>query len=70
MVGNSRGGRADIGELPLKILVQLLKTFEGDLELIGRGEGSRIVAHSNVKQRDGGHADGCDVMKLGEMLRF
>lgn len=35
MVGNSRGGRADIGELPLKILVQLLKTFEGDLELVG-----------------------------------
>jgi hypothetical protein len=60
---HSRGGRADVGELPLQILIQLLETFKGDLELVGRCEGGRVVAHSNVEQRHSGHVDRCDVMR-------
>ena len=58
-----RSGRADVGELPLQILVQLLETFKGDLELVRRREGGRVVAHSNVEQRHGGHVGGCDAMR-------
>jgi hypothetical protein len=49
-VVDSRSGRADIGELPFEVLLQRLKALEGDLELVGRVEGCRVVPHGDVEQ--------------------
>lgn len=61
-MGNARGGRADVGKLPLKILVQLLETFKSDFELVWRSERRRVVAYRNVEQRHGGHVGECGVV--------
>lgn len=47
---NSRCGRADVGELPLEVLLQRLKALKGDLELVGRVERSRVVPDGDVEQ--------------------
>ena len=47
---DSRCGRADVGELPFEILLQRLKALEGDLELVGRVERSRVVPDGDVEQ--------------------
>jgi hypothetical protein len=45
-----RSGRADVGELPFEVLLQRLKALEGDLELVGRVEGCRVVPHGDIEQ--------------------
>jgi hypothetical protein len=45
-----RGGGADVGELPLEVLLQRLEALEGDLELVGSVEGRGIVPHGDVEQ--------------------
>jgi hypothetical protein len=45
-----RSGRANVGELPFEILLQRLKALEGDLELVGRVEGRRVVPDRDVEQ--------------------
>ena len=47
---DSRCGRADVGELPLEVLLQRLKALKGDLELVGRVERSRVVPDGDVEQ--------------------
>lgn len=45
-----RGGGADVGELPLEVLLQRLEALEGDLELVGSIEGRGVVPHGDVEQ--------------------
>ena len=47
---DSRCGRADVGELPLEVLLQRLKALKGDLELVGRVERCRVVPDGDVEQ--------------------
>lgn len=54
MVG-SRSCGADIGQLPLKVLLQWLKTLEGDLEFVWSIEGCWVVADGDVEQAHSGH---------------
>ena len=44
-----RGGGADVGELPLEVLLQRLEALEGDLELVGSIEGRGVVPHGDVE---------------------
>lgn len=46
-----RCSRADIGQLPLKILGQWLEAFEGDFEFVWSVEGRWVVAHAHVQYR-------------------
>jgi hypothetical protein len=45
-----RGGGADVGELPLEVLLQRLEALEGDLELVRGAEGRGVVPHGDVEQ--------------------
>lgn len=40
--------------------LQLLHALEGDLELVGRGEGRGVVADVDVQQRHDRHLDGSE----------
>jgi hypothetical protein len=48
--GCARGGGADVGELPLEVLLQRLEALKGDLELVGSIEGRGVVPHGDVEQ--------------------
>lgn len=45
-----RGGGADVGELPLEVLLQRLEALEGDLELVRGVEWRGVVPHGDVEQ--------------------
>lgn len=48
--GYVRGGGADVGELPLEVLLQRLEALEGDFELVRGVEGRGVVPHGDVEQ--------------------
>jgi hypothetical protein len=51
-------GAADVGELPLEVVLQVLHAVEGDLELEGTGEGGGVVEHHHVVDLNLRHGDG------------
>lgn len=53
---DSRGRGADVGQLPLEVLLQRLQALKGDFELVRRVEGRGVVAHAHVQNRHGCHA--------------
>jgi hypothetical protein len=57
--GHIRGGGADVGELPLEVLLQRLEALEGDLELVGSVEGRGVVPHGDVEQAHCGRLVRC-----------
>lgn len=74
MRGNSRGGRTDVGQLPLEIwsklamqmmgvgvkraLLEVLEALKGDFELVLVGELGGVVQNLDAQKRDEGHGGG------------
>jgi hypothetical protein len=72
----SRGGRANVGKLPLEVytsispdpfqsvfaltLLQLLKALKGNLELVRRVEWRGVVLDLDAEKRDDRHGDSWD----------
>jgi len=47
--GDSRRGGANVSQLPLQVLLQLLEALERDLELVRCVEGRRVIADRDVQ---------------------
>lgn len=57
--GYLRGSGTDVGELPLKILLQGLEALKCDLELVWGVKRCWVVPHGDVEQGDGSHVAVC-----------